>query len=115
MDEQECPHCGSADYGKATDFIKVCLRCGYDTETGTSGVCPGGFHPKDGRGDICCDACWDRLPAKLLDVDGTPRAWRRRRSQIKRHSWVSLGEDRWWTHNNKTIRDWLAANQKDTP
>jgi len=111
MADERCPHCGSGEYGEATAHIRVCLTCGYDTENGASGVCPGGAHPKDGRGDMCCDACWKRIPARLPDVDGSMRPWRARRNRIKRQArWASSVDDRWWEHNNRTIRAWLLEH-----
>jgi len=43
-----------------------------DTEHGTDGVCPGGKHPKDSR-NLCCDACWARIPTRLPN---TVKPWR---------------------------------------
>lgn len=66
-----CPHCGSEDYGPVNEGHEhACLTCGYDTEHGTLGVCPGGLHPRDGK--RWCKPCHDRMPR---DLPGHPR-WR---------------------------------------
>lgn len=71
MDGDLCPHCGSEDYGPVNEGHEhACLTCGYDTENGTLGVCPGGLHPRDGA--LCCNPCRDRVPR---DLPGWPR-WR---------------------------------------
>ena len=68
-----CPHCGYHSYGPVLDgFVHVCPDCGYDTEHGMTGVCPGGKHPKDSD-NVCCDFCWDRIPTRL---PGMARPWR---------------------------------------
>jgi len=72
---EPCPHCGSEDYGPVNEgHERCCLSCGYDTENGTLGVCPGGMHPRDGSKarSLCCDFCYDRAPR---DLAGHPR-WR---------------------------------------
>lgn len=75
--EERCPNCGSEDYGPVNEGHELCCNaCGYDTEHGTFGVCPGGKHPNDGQ--VCCDGCWDRPPRNL---PGQPR-WRSRRRSL---------------------------------
>lgn len=83
----ECPHCGSDDYGPVNEGHEhACLMCGYDTEHGTTGVCPGCLHPRDRQ--VCCDACWARAPRNLPEQ---PR-WRSRRrsaAPLARKGWAS--------------------------
>lgn len=61
--------------------------------------CPGGDHTK-GPDDLCCDACWDRLPDK---IEGEP--WKRGRHNARRHrQWQSF------ERYNERLRRWLAGN-----
>jgi hypothetical protein len=61
--------------------------------------CPGGTHRK-ATGDLCCDACWERLPAK---IDGRP--WKRARiAARKRRGWHEV------ERINERVRRWLEAN-----
>lgn len=89
MDGDTCPHCGSTDYGPVNEgHERACLSCGYDTEHGALGVCPGGFHPRDGGGPAC-PACLARLPR---DVPGFAR-WRSQRRTLvarSRRSYIAM-------------------------
>ena len=61
--------------------------------------CPGGDHSKP-TSDICCDPCWERLPAK---IEG--RTWKRARAQARnRRAWHAVEA------YNERIRRWLADN-----
>jgi len=113
MEEEKCPHCGSEDYGEigGANLPSVCLTCGYDTESGTSGVCPGGKHPKDSKGNVCCDWCWDRPPTNLPDQ---PR-WRSRRRALMRRTrkfdyvWNELEQ------LDAALLAWLRDHQANPP
>lgn len=118
MDDEVCPHCGSEDYGEigGPNLPMVCLACGYDSESGTSGVCPGGKHPKD-TGDICCDWCWDRAPRTLpIGPNGEKRPWRKRRAELKRRGHKS-GNSSWtlWEKITDELLGWLREHPADPP
>lgn len=83
MDER-CPYCGSEDYGTVNEGHGwCCLTCGYDTDHGIGGVCPGGLHPRAGKKGLCCDACWKRVPT---DLPGHPR-WRSALRRLAKMRW----------------------------
>ena len=100
-----CPHCGSDDYGPVNEGMEqCCLTCGYDTEHGTAGVCPGGLHPRDGS-RICCPACWKRVPR---DLPGQPR-WRSalRTLNARGHHWTALAIE-------EALVKWLAEHPAES-
>jgi hypothetical protein len=67
--------------------------------------CPGGDHPGV-FGELCCDPCWERLPARLPDPHtGAVRAWRRSIVQARmRKDW------RYIERMHGTILAWLREH-----
>lgn len=69
--------------------------------------CPGCGRPKEAATDLCCDPCWERLPAKLpVGEGGAMLSWRRRRGTMRVvRDWGGL------ERINEAIRTWLRENR----
>lgn len=122
MTDDPCPNCGSEDYGPVNEgHERCCLACGYDTENGTQGVCPGGKHPLDGNRSrlapsrtLCCDACYKRLPR---DLPEWPKFRSRLRSNYSQRMGISPDYFAGRRENEaicEAIRTWLSEHPRET-